>query len=60
LAIFSPRFTEILTDGCETPRFFEIPALRIRIYEISKAGIEILAIIHGRLDFNSDWDEKDH
>ena len=23
LAIFSPRFTEILTDGCETPSFLD-------------------------------------
>ncbi len=23
LAIFSPRFTEMLTDGCETPSFFD-------------------------------------
>ncbi len=30
------------------------------IYEISKNEIEILAIIHGRRDFNSAWDERDH
>ncbi len=30
------------------------------IYEISVAGIEILAIIHGRRDFNSTWDARDH
>jgi toxin ParE1/3/4 len=30
------------------------------IYEISNAGVEILAIIHGRRDFNSAWDERDH
>jgi plasmid stabilization system protein ParE len=30
------------------------------IYEISGVGIEILAIIHGRRDFNSAWDERDH
>ena len=30
------------------------------IYEISVAGIEILAIIHGRRDFNSAWDSRDH
>ncbi len=30
------------------------------IYEISVAGIEILAIIHGRRDFNSAWEERDH
>ena len=30
------------------------------IYEISAAGIEILAIIHGRRDFTSAWDTRDH
>ncbi len=30
------------------------------IYEISAAGIEILAIIHGRRDFNSAWDVRTH
>ena len=30
------------------------------IYEISEVGIEILAIIHGRRDFNSAWDERDN
>ena len=30
------------------------------IYEISVADIEILAIIHGRRDFNSAWDKRDH
>ena len=30
------------------------------IYEFSETGIEILAIIHGRRDFNSAWDERDH
>ena len=30
------------------------------IYEISESGIEIIAIIHGRRDFNSAWDERDH
>lgn len=30
------------------------------IYEISVAGIEILAIIHERRDFNSAWEERDH
>ena len=30
------------------------------IYEISKTGIEILAIIHGRRDFNSAWGERVH
>lgn len=29
------------------------------VYEISVAGIEILAIIHGRRDFESAWDAKD-
>ena len=30
------------------------------IYEISEFGVEILAIIHGRRDFKSAWDERDH
>jgi plasmid stabilization system protein ParE len=30
------------------------------IYEISESGVEILAIIHGRRDFKSAWDERDH
>jgi addiction module RelE/StbE family toxin len=30
------------------------------IYEISVAETEILAIIHGRRDFNSTWDARDH
>ena len=30
------------------------------IYESSIAGIEILAIIHGRRDFSSAWDSRDH
>ena len=30
------------------------------IYEMSGAGVEILAIIHGRRDFNSIWDARDH
>ena len=30
------------------------------IYEISETGIEILAIIHGRRDFNAAWDERGH
>jgi len=30
------------------------------VYEISSGGIEILAIIHGRRDFNSAWDTRDH
>ena len=29
------------------------------VYEISKTEIDILAIIHGRRDFNSAWDERD-
>ena len=28
------------------------------IYEISEAGVEILAIIHGRRDFISAWDAR--
>jgi addiction module RelE/StbE family toxin len=30
------------------------------IYEMSGTGVEILAIIHGRRDFNSVWDAEDH
>ena len=30
------------------------------IYEMSGAGVEILAIIHGRRDFKSVWDSRDH
>ena len=30
------------------------------IYEISAAGIEILAIIHGRRDFAPAWDKREH
>jgi len=30
------------------------------IYEISAAGIEILAIIHGRCDFAPAWDKREH
>ena len=26
------------------------------VYEISAGGIEVLAIIHGRRDFDSDWE----
>jgi addiction module RelE/StbE family toxin len=62
--------TETLTDFPEIGRVVpEINYQNIRelivysyrlIYGISKAGIEILAIIHGRRDFNSAWDERDH
>lgn len=62
--------TETLTDFPEIGRIVpEISSQNIRelivysyrlIYEISKAGIEILAIIHGRRDFNSAWDGRDH
>jgi toxin ParE1/3/4 len=32
------------------------------IYEISESGgnIEILAVTHGKRDFNAAWDERDH
>ena len=32
------------------------------VYEISESGgnIEILAVIHGKRDFNAAWDERDH
>ncbi len=62
--------TETLTDYPEIGRVVpEISDQNIRelivysyrlIYEISKNEIEILAIIHGRRDFNSAWDERDH
>ena len=62
--------TETLTEFPEIGRTVpEISDQNIRelivysyrlIYEISVAGIEILAIIHGRRDFNSAWDERDH
>ena len=62
--------TETLTDFPEIGRVVpEISDQNVRelivysyrlIYEISNTGIEILAIIHGRRDFNSAWDERDH
>jgi addiction module RelE/StbE family toxin len=62
--------TETLTDFPEIGRVVpEINDQNIRelivysyrlLYEISETGIEILAIIHGRRDFNSAWDERDH
>ena len=62
--------TETLTEFPEIGRTVpEISDRKIRelivysyrlIYEISVAGIEILAIIHGRRNFNSAWDERDH
>ncbi len=62
--------TETLTELPEIGRIvLEISDQNIRelivysyrlIYEISVAGIEILAIIHGRRDFNSAWEERDH
>jgi plasmid stabilization system protein ParE len=62
--------TETLTELPEIGRIVpEISDQNIRelivysyrlIYEISVAGIEILAIIHGRRDFNSAWEERDH
>ena len=62
--------TETLTDFPEIGRVVpEISDQNIRelivysyrlIYEISESGIEIIAIIHGRRDFNSVWDERDH
>ena len=30
------------------------------VYEISAGRIQILAVIHGKRDFNSAWDERDH
>jgi toxin ParE1/3/4 len=30
------------------------------VYKISAGGIEVLAIIHGRRDFDSAWDDRDH
>ena len=62
--------TETLTELPEIGRIVpEISDQNIRelivysyrlIYEMSGAGIEILAIIHGRRDFNSVWDARDH
>ena len=62
--------TETLTELPEIGRIVpEISDQNIReliifsyrlIYEISVADIEILAIIHGRRDFNSAWDKRDH
>jgi plasmid stabilization system protein ParE len=60
--------TETLTDFPEAGRVVpEISDQNIRelfvysyrlVYEISVRGIEILAIIHGRRDFNSAWNER--
>jgi plasmid stabilization system protein ParE len=62
--------TETLTEHPEIGRIVpEIGDQNIReliiysyrlIYESSVADIEILAIIHGRRDFNSAWDSRDH
>ena len=62
--------TETLTELPEIGRIVpEISDQNIRelivysyrlIYEMSGTGVEILAIIHGRRDFNSVWDAKDH
>jgi len=61
--------TETLTELPEIGRIVpEISDQNIRelivysyrlIYEMSGAGVEILAIIHGRRDFNSIWDARD-
>ncbi len=62
--------TETLTELPEIGRIVpEIGDQNIRelivysyrlIYEISEGGIEILAIIHGKRDFNSAWNTRDH
>jgi len=62
--------TEALTEHPEIGRIVpEIGDQNIReliiysyrlIYESSLADIEILAIIHGRRDFNSAWVSRDH
>ena len=62
--------TETLTEHPEIGRIVpEIGDQNIRelfiysyrlIYECSVADIAILAIIHGRRDFNSAWDSRDH
>jgi plasmid stabilization system protein ParE len=62
--------TEKLTDFSEIGRVIpKISHQNIRelivysdrlLYEISATGIEILAIIHGRCDFYSAWDEREH
>jgi plasmid stabilization system protein ParE len=62
--------TETLTELPEIGRIVpEINDQNIRelivysyrlIYEVSVTGVEILAIIHGRRDFNSAWNARDH
>jgi len=62
--------TETLTELSEIGRIVpEISDQNIRelivysyrlIYETSGAGVEILAIIHGRRDFKSVWEARDH
>ena len=62
--------TETLTELPEIGRMVpEISDQNVRelivysyrlIYEISAAGIEILAIIHGRRDFAPAWDKREH
>jgi len=62
--------TETLTELPEIGRIVpEISDQNIRelivysyrlIYEITKGGIAILTIIHGRRDFNSTWNARDH
>jgi len=62
--------TETLTEHPEIGRIVsEIGDQNIReliiysyrlIYESSVAGVEILAIIHGRRDFDSAWDSREH
>jgi len=62
--------TEMLTDFPEigpvvpeigNPNIRELLVYSYRlVYEISETGIEILTIIHGRRDFISTWDDRDH
>jgi len=62
--------TETLTELPEIGRMVpEISDQNVRelivysyrlIYEISAAGIEIFAIIHGRRDFAPAWDKREH
>lgn len=62
--------TETLTEFPEIGRIVpEVSDQNVRelivysyrlVYEISAGGIEILAIIHGKRDFNLAWDESNH
>ncbi len=52
---------EALNVISKMPDTAEIDDIMYRlVYEFSAGEIEILAIIHGRRDFKSAWDTKDH